>query len=197
MNAEAEQPVDFGPATAYLEQVIAERQIPGAVLRIEQHGSVLYEVALGLRHTAPELPMRTHTLFDIASLTKVVATLGTLLELFERGVVTPEQRLGEFLPVRADKQPLTLAQCLTHTSGLPAIIMLQHSVMECDEVALAYPPGTQVIYSDLGFLLLGRAIEVITGQPRDMVVGENLRAWDMPDTGYNPRDRERCAATEW
>ena len=128
--------MSFQPVDAYLHQVVADRLIPGAVIRVEQHGELRFETAVGLRHTRPALPMSTQTLFDIASLTKVVGTLGTLLSLFEAGAAAPEQRLGEFLPVRPDKQGLTIGQCLTHTAGLPAFAFLRESAAEVDELDL-------------------------------------------------------------
>lgn len=182
---------------AYLQQVIDEGQIPGAVLRIERAGGLLHETAIGQRHTTPPLPMTSDTLFDIASLTKVVGTLGTLLTLFEDGLIHPQTRLAELLPLPADKQVITLGHCLTHTSGLPPFRNLSTSVMEIADFELDAVPGTQVIYSDLGFLLLGRVIEVVTGQSLAETVEQRLRAWGLADTSFNPGDRGRCAATEW
>lgn len=184
-------------AVAYLQQVIDEGQIPGAVLRIEYAGELLYETAIGQRHTAPTLPMAPDTLFDIASLTKVVGTLGTLLTLFEDSRIGPQTRLAELLALPADKQGITLEHCLTHTSGLPPFRDLSASVMEIADFELDAVPGTQVIYSDLGFLLLGRVIEVVTGQSLADAVEERLRAWGLTDTSFNPVERQRCAATEW
>lgn len=187
----------FDDVARYLQSTIDQRHIPGAVLRIERAGSLLFETALGLRHTEPRLPMLRETLFDVASLTKVVATLGTLLTLFEEGTLNPDTRLGDLLPLRRDKQPITVRQCLAHTSGLPPFRDLHSSVMEIDTFDLDYEPGTRVVYSDLGFLLLGKAIEVVTGERLADAVQKRTAGWDMPDTGYNPSDTWRCAATEW
>ncbi|GAX91736.1 serine hydrolase domain-containing protein [Effusibacillus lacus] len=189
--------MDFRKVEDYLERVIREKLIPGAVLRIEQKGDLLYETSLGFRHTSPKKPMRTDTLFDIASLTKVTATVGVLLTLFERGIIAPEARLGDILPVGEDKQAITLQQCLTHTAGFQATIRLKKDIMEIADVPLAYPPGSKVIYSDLGFLLLGKVIEIATGKQLDKAVSELTGALGMNDTFYNPGDPERCAATEW
>ena len=182
---------------AYLQQVVDDGTIPGAVLRVEHHGEPVYEVALGRRHTDPERPMGVDTLFDVASLTKVVATTGTLLHLFEQGILTPANSLGDFLPLSAPKRSITLEQCLTHTSGLPALVFLRRSIAELDELQMEYEPGTRVLYSDAGFLALGWVIEVVTGRRLDEIVQEHTRRWDMPDTMYNPTDAPRCAATEW
>ena len=187
----------FDAATSYLQDTIDQRLIPGAVLRIEQNGELLLERALGLRHTVPKRLMRVDTLFDIASLTKIVATLGTLLTLFDQEILDPYQTLDEFLLVAPHLGGLSLAQCLTHTTGLPAIILLKHDISETFAVKLENAPGTRVVYSDIGFLLLGRVIETVMGKPLDVVVRERTTAWGMPDTGFNPTDRERCAATEW
>lgn len=181
----------------YLQSVIDDEQIPGAVLRVEHAGSLLFEFVLGRRHTAPPLPMQVDTLFDIASLTKVVGTLGTLLTLFEDGGISPQTRLADLIALPADKQTITLEHCLTHTSGLPPFRDLHASVMEIADFDLEAAPGTRVIYSDLGFLLLGRVIEVVTGLPLAGAVEQRLRNWGLNDTGFNPLIRERCAATEW
>lgn len=189
--------MDFRSIESYLTQAVQENMIPGAVLRIEQAGSLLYEQAIGLRHTAPERPMQTDTLFDLASLTKVTATLGVMLTLFEKGILTPDKTLGELLAVSEDKKQITLEQCLTHSAGFPSSIALQKDVMEINQLKLQYEPGSDVIYSDVGFLLLGKVIEKATGQTLDQAVSEHAAAWGMPDTTYNPADKERCAATEW
>ena len=189
--------VDFHNVVAYLQTAVDEGLIPGAVLRIERAGDLLYETAIGLRHTVPQLPMTSETLFDIASLTKVVGTLGTLLTLFECDLIAPDTTLGELLPMRADKQGITLRQCLAHTSGLPPFRDLRESVMEITDFELDYQPGTRVVYSDLGFLLLGRVIEVVTGTSLAQAVRERVTGWGMYDTTYNPPETWRCAATEW
>lgn len=181
----------------YLQQVVDEGTIPGAVLRVEHHGKLIYEVAIGQRHTDPPRPMQPDTLFDVASLTKVVATTGTLLQLFEEGTLSPANTLGDYLPLSAPKRSITLAQCLTHTSGLPAFAFLRHSITELDELTMEYEPGTRVLYSDAGFLALGWVIQEVTGRPLDEVVHEQTQRWNMPDTMYNPPDAIRCAATEW
>ena len=189
--------MEFDLARAYLESAVDQGLIPGAVLRVERDAQLVYQTAVGRRHTAPARPMLPDTLFDAASLTKVVGTLGTLLTLFDAGVIDPDRTLGEFLPLSADKQRLTIRQCLTHTAGFQAIIHLQRSSQEIDAVRLQYEPGTQVVYSDLAFILLGRLIEVVTGRPLDQAVGERMEAWGMRDTAYCPSDVDRCAATEW
>lgn len=182
---------------AYLQQVIDDGRLPGAVLRIERAGMLFFEAVVGRRHTAPSLPMCSDTLFDIASLTKVVGTLGTLLTLFEDGRLVPETRLAEVLPLPADKQRITIGHCLTHTSGLPPFRDLRASVLEIGDFELDAEPGTRVIYSDLGFLLLGPVIEAVTERPLAEAVAERLATWGLADTRFNPVDRERCAATEW
>jgi CubicO group peptidase (beta-lactamase class C family) len=182
---------------AYLQQVIDEGQIPGAVLRVERGDTLLHETVAGLRHTEPPRPMQADTLFDIASLTKIVGTLGTLLTLFEADHISPHTRLAELLPLPVDKQTITIEQCLAHTSGLPPFRDLSSSVMEIADFALDAAPGTQVIYSDLGFLLLGKVIEVVTGLQLAEAVQHRLRGWGLLDTSFSPADRVRCAATEW
>jgi CubicO group peptidase (beta-lactamase class C family) len=105
--------------------------------------------------------------------------------------------LGDILDVPDDKKRLPLRQCLSHTAGFPASVRLKQSIREINDVQLAYQPGSQVLYSDVGFLLLGGVIEAVTGLPLEQAVLTCTSAWGMDDTRYNPTDRDRCAATEW
>lgn len=187
----------FETAEMILEQAIADKQTPGAVLRIETSGQLLYEKAIGLRHTSPRLPMLPDTIFDVASLTKVTSTLGIVLTMFNQQMLKPDTCLGDILPVSDEQKTITIQQCLSHTGGFPASARLQHSINEVYTVPLAYSPGSQVIYSDLGFLLLGQVIEQITGTSLQNLIHKYTNQWGMPQTDFNPAHRESCAATEW
>lgn len=158
-------------------------------------------------HAATEptvVPMTAETLFDLASLTKVVAATPAILRLLEDGAFVLETSVQHILPTFSDPR-VTIRHLLTHTSGLPAWrpLYLDHTGWEAyTEAICATPlvrdPGTQVEYSDLGFILLGAIITKVTG----MSLPEYCRTavfkpLGMSHTTWLPTiDRERIAATE-
>src|SRR5574341_45080 len=105
---------------AVIEQAIRENRIPGAVLVVGHKGKILHRKAYGNRSLAPRRePMSVNTIFDCASLTKVVATTSAIMVLFEEGKVRLNDRVTEYLPGFAGgDSPITVRQLLTHFSGL-------------------------------------------------------------------------------
>lgn len=170
---------------------------PGAVLRITRVGEVLFECAVGFTSTVPSLgaPVTPSTVFDVASLTKPVVIGALAADLISKGRLALEQTLGTLLPLGPDKSELTIAQLLSHTSGLPAWRPFGEWLLrEHGEVFAGTPeaktevlqriawapleslPGTTCNYSDLGYILLGMAIEVIYNKPIDEVFYERVAA---------------------
>jgi len=149
------------------------------------------------------VPADAETLFDLASLTKVVATLPLVLLLHQRGQWSIDDPVARWLP-GAPSSPVTISQCLLHVAGLvphrpyhatcadPAEIRRAVTAELADAV-----PG-QVRYSDLGFMLLGWAVEECTGEPlQELADREVLGPLGMTSTGYRPRvPQRRIAATE-
>ncbi|HEY1920207.1 MAG TPA: serine hydrolase domain-containing protein [Streptosporangiaceae bacterium] len=156
----------------------------------------------------PRRPMHRDTLFDLASLTKVVGTLPVILQLAELGELALEDRVSVILPrFRGEgREVVTVRQLLAHTGGLPAEIkfwQLYPDVEEATEALftapLEAPPGRRVIYSDLGFMLLGRVAEAVTGRPLDACVAELVtEPLGMARTGFRPEGEAawEAAATE-
>ncbi|MBT9154867.1 MAG: Esterase EstB [Firmicutes bacterium] len=186
--------------------------IPGAVAAIVRRGQIIGPRAYGLAVRSLErVAMRPHTIFDVASLTKVMATLPAVLLLIERGLARLDDPLALFVPSfgRAGKDKVTLRHLLTHTSRLPAHVDLWHlglsrlEIIEhiCnlqleDQARL----GTDVIYSDLGFIMLGEFVHAVTGQSIADFARENIfEPLGMIDTDFLPPDdkRHRIAATEY
>ena len=178
-SAGASEPRDsrFAPAWTVLNEAIAAKAFPGCAFGVFAQGSTLIQHALGRftydnasRAIAPE------TVFDVASLTKVVATTAAAMLLYQRGLLDLDTPLGDLLPGfivgRSSAQHarlVTLRHLLAHSSGLPGYVPFfktVHSPAALFRALLELPiemePGTRAEYSDPGFILLGKALEVLT-----------------------------------
>jgi CubicO group peptidase (beta-lactamase class C family) len=192
----------FAAALEVLEQAIAARAFPGCAFGVQAGNDVVLQGALGrftYEETAPAVS--AETVYDVASLTKAVATTTTAMLLVQRGQLDLDMPLGELLPAftarRAATDPalaVTLRHLLAHNSGLPGYVELFRSattpealLRACCELPLEAAPGTRAEYSDPGFILLGKALETLTG--------EGLASWTrreifaplgMETTGFCP-----------
>ncbi len=143
------------------------------------------------------------TLYDMASCSKVIATTTAILLLMEQGKIKLHDTVQRFLP-RFKHEEITLYHLLTHTSGLPADVVGANSLKSKEELVdivydmdLIYETGTEIKYSDIGFILLGFIIEAVSGLSLDSFTKEYIfDVLEMEDTCYNPVDKERCAPTE-
>lgn len=197
-------PEEFGFSRAGLERAfrflqdeISAGSIPGAVVAIGRGRGIAALTALGWASLFPEKePMTTATVFDLASLTKVVATTPAALLLLERGAFRLDDPVQLFLPdfTGGNREAVRIRHLLTHTSGLPAFVHLfnrglsrQEIMASIHRLELTYPPGTDVVYSDLGFILLTEVIEKITGQRLDQFTRREVFApLGLEDTGFLP-----------
>ena len=151
-------------------------------------------------------PMRTDTIFDLASVSKLFTSIA-VVQLIEEGHVSLESPVAAYLPEFAahGKEAVTVRQLLTHTSGYASWLPLwsawpdQASRIEAVlEHPLADPAGSTYRYSDLNLITLGVLVERLRGEPLDAVVRRHITTpLGMDDTGYNPTDRSRTAATEY
>ena len=174
------QDEQFHRAIGLLRSGISQHAFPGASIAITRHGNLVAHKQLGHFTYDPLSPLvEPQTVYDLASVTKVVATTPACMLLHERGQLKLEQRLVELLPAFAGDDPrrrqVTLRMLLAHSSGLPAYVKLfqaAHNKEELVRQALAVPltadPGTRAEYSDIGFILLGEALERIMGEPLDV-----------------------------
>lgn len=193
---------------AAIRQAVADRQCPGAVLWLEREG-VDYHKAYGKRALVPaEEPMTEDTIFDAASLTKVVACTPAVMLLLERGRIRLDERAQAYIPefTGDGKEAITIRQLLTHTSGLRPDISTQPPWsgydtairMACAEKPLS-PPGTVFRYSDINFFLLGEVVRRVSGSTLDeWVAREVYQPLKMTDTGFLPGASKlpRIAPTE-
>ncbi|MEN2768666.1 serine hydrolase domain-containing protein [Ornithinibacillus xuwenensis] len=193
----------------FLQLEIALNHIPGAIVHVSHQGKVILEEVLGNRVVYPnQEPMKPDTVFDLASLSKVVATLPVMLKLLDDGEFRLDDRVSFFIPEFAanGKEAILIRHLLTHTSGLPAHKPYFMNNLRTEEVLTSiyneipeYQPGEKVVYSDLGFIVLYQVIEKITGQRFEEVVQREILApLEMHDTGFNPSfQKERFAVTEY
>ncbi|OKH75207.1 serine hydrolase domain-containing protein [Mycolicibacterium goodii] len=204
---------DFSAVTRLVDDDVGAGRLPGAVVQIGHAGTIVFREAFGSRKLdgepgldgapAPAEPMTEDTLFDLASLTKSIATTTAVLQLYEQGEIRLDEPVQTYLP---DFNPtddprrarVTLRMLLTHTSGIAGDLSLDGpwGLTEADKAegikrALAawvvFEPGAMFHYSDIGFIILGALVEKITGEPVDRYVREHVFApLGMSDTYYLP-----------
>jgi CubicO group peptidase (beta-lactamase class C family) len=188
---------------------VRDGRVPGAVAAVGRGPETLASWAAGQADATPGTarPMTSGTLFDLASLTKVVATTTAVLALAGGRQLGLDDPAARYLPAFAALHhgPVTIRHLLAHTSGLPDTRKFYQWCSGREELLrdllatpLEAPPGTRVTYSDLGFLALGEIVAAVAGEPLDAAV-RNLvtRPLRMPSTGYNPAAAPgRFAATE-
>ncbi|MCC2958334.1 beta-lactamase family protein [Massilia sp. IC2-477] len=186
-----------------IEDNIAARRLPGAVFHLER-GGVVYEKGYG-RFTYDEgaTAVTPATVFDAASLSKVLSTAPAVLLLAEEGKLDLEAPLARYLPECANggKEAITVRQLLTHSSGLPAGLPAKPAWqgkeaalgLACSQ-ALTHAPGSFFRYSDVNYILLGLLVEKVSGMPQERFAHERIFApLGMRDTGYLPLARMAAA----
>lgn len=199
-----------------LNHQVDEDMIPGAVIQIKQGNKILYRKAYGFAQkydyqqqllARPEKMSLRH-LFDLASLTKVIATTSAIMILVDRGVIKLDNPINEYLPGfdSMDKKTITVRHLLTHTSGLTEWYPMyyradnkQKTYKLIESLPLKYPVGAERHYSDLGFVLLGQIVEEVTRLPFEVFLQKALFGpLHMNKTGFNPlknKKNKKIAAT--
>ena len=158
---------------AAVQEAIAQNKMPGAVVLVGHNGQVVYRKAYGNRALAPRIePMTVDTIFDCASLTKVVATTTAMMQLLEQGKYRLNDKVTDYIPeFQSGKSDVTIRNLLTHFSGLQPDVLLKPEWRGYDTgMKLAYtfrpggPPSTRFVYSDINFLILGELVHKFSGQ---------------------------------
>lgn len=191
-------------------------RIPGAVILIKKNNRILYRNAFGYaykydyNHRLLDSPekMTVRHLFDIASLTKVIGTTTSVMLLVDRGLLKIEDPVFRYIKAfdTPEKRTITIRNLLTHTAGLYEWYPLyyrasdkQESYNLIGELPLMFPVGEQRRYSDLGFVLLGEIVEIISGQNLEQFMKQNIfLPLGMKNTIYNPLttdDHKKIAAS--
>ena len=200
-----------------LSALVASGATPGAVVVAGTRDSVLVESAVGrLSYAADADPVTPGTIYDLASLTKVIVTTPLVMRLHEAGRLDLEAPVRRYVPEFAGgaKDHVTIADLLAHCGGLlwwtdlhrqaranavPAEEVARFYLRRICELPLDYEPRTDTVYSDLGFILLGTVLERTTGMPLDRLAAKDVFApLGMRDIHYNPPAtlRSRIAPTE-
>ncbi len=211
------QGVTVQPTTAFtgsadldaaMADAIRHDEIPGAVLIVGHQGQIVHRKAYGSRALVPRKePMTLDTIFDAASLTKVVATTPALLKLFEQGRVRLNDPVTRYLPqFQGGKSGITVRNLLTHFSGLPPDLELEPAWSGYNtgiRRALAVPPvaplGARFLYSDINFILLGEIVHQVSGVMLPQFAAENIfQPLGMRESIFQPLAalRQRIAPTE-
>lgn len=194
----------FARAFAIIRQGIAERAFPGAALAIAYHGALVAEQGFGrFIYDEKSQEVQPDTVFDLASLTKVVATTAAAMLLYERGELLLDEPVAQSMPEfmtlapkhqQAKREAVTIRMLLAHSSGLPAYEKLfefaatrQDLINAALTTRLTAPPGARVRYSDIGFILLGELLARKAGLAIDSFAAREIFApLGMTRTCFNP-----------
>lgn len=182
----------FNDVTAVLRKAVEDGVFPGAVLIVGSGGQIVHREAVGFKSLASAknpspLPMTVETVFDLGSLTEIFVTTTILMKLVEANQIRLDDRISRYVQPFGvfGKSPITLSQVLSHRSGLPASLPFYEDLLrenagarmgiltskgardfvynQINRCELKYDPGTKQIYSEVGFILLGHLVEVLTG----------------------------------
>ncbi len=201
------------PAAEGLERIdgavregIEHGDCPGAVVLVLHDGRVVWRKAYGLRARKPaEVPMTVDTVFDMASVTKPVATATSIMLLIEQGKLRVTDRVADHLPAfgQKGKDKITVEHLLLHTSGLiadnPESDYRDGRDKALERLYALEPkaaPGERFVYSDLGYIVLGELVAKVSGTPLDEFAKKNIfEPLGMNDTGFRPHGKlkERAA----
>ncbi len=192
--------------SAALQRAVTESSSPGGVVYVGRGAETLFHGAVGQRCVKPErLSAEKDTIYDLASLTKVVATGVAAMLLVEAGELDLDKPLSAVLPMPEFRR-FTIRHLITHTSGFPAghpfvqdCTTIDEVVRHCVSIEPTWKPGTGRRYSDIDFLLLGRVVEVVAGDRLDAFCRKRIfEPLGMTRTAFTPPKSwaADCAATE-
>ena len=198
------QDEQFQRAFDVLRSGIDQRAFPGAAVAIAHQGKLIAHKGLGhFTYDAASPAVTADTIYDLASVTKVIATTTACMILYDRGLFKLDQPLVDLLPEFAENSPeqndprrrqVTLRMLLAHSSGLPAYVKLFQTAHNKDallkqalQVPLTADPDSRAEYSDIGFILLGEALQKLTGEPLDQFCQREIFAkLNLAHTRFNP-----------
>ncbi|WP_394837270.1 DUF1343 domain-containing protein [Pendulispora rubella] len=192
-----------------VDLALMEGRFPGCVVVVGRRDKVLFRHAYGFRAYAPEPEeMTLDTVFDLASLTKPMATASSIMVLVDRGLVRLDEPAARYVPEfgRAGKGAITVRQLLTHVSGLPVETPLRDfelgravAMERIYDLVPRTPPGQTFVYSDVGFLVLEEVVKRVSGEELSTFAAKNVfRPLGMSQTTFRPEPalRPRAVVTE-
>ena len=193
---------------AVLARAYADSAFPGAYAVVGTHAGILAEDSVGHLDWGPSAVPDEHSLWDLASLTKVTGMTTAIMQLYEQGKVDLDAPLQRYIPEwqGPHKELVTIRELITHTSGLPADRPYDRMTHDPDSIAklmFATPldtlPGVRMVYSDIGAYMLGRLVERLSGEPLDQYLQNHVFGpLKMTETMYRPPAslKPRIAPTE-
>jgi uncharacterized protein YbbC (DUF1343 family)/CubicO group peptidase (beta-lactamase class C family) len=195
-----------------VNNAIREKKTPGAVVIVGHRGQVVYRKAFGNRALVPKpLATTVDTVYDVASLTKVIATTTAAMQLFEQGKIRLDDPVAAYWPEFGanGKDKITVRELMTHFSGLAPDLGLKtdwsgygHAMQMIIAEAPIAPPGTRFIYSDINFETLGELVRRLSGEPLEEYCAKHIfEPLGMANTAFKPLSsgtqfRERIAPTQ-
>ncbi len=198
----------LAPISEMVKKAVQAGKIPGAVILVGHQGRIVYRQAFGFRALKPKkLPMTMDTIFDLASLTKVIATATAVAQLTEIGKLDLEDPVAKYWPdFKANgKEEITVRELLAHYSGLRSALDLKSgssgydtAMRMVEEEVPVFPHGTSFIYSDINFITLAELVSRISGESFDLYCAEHIfKPLGMADTCFRPSSdlRSRIAPT--
>ena len=209
-------PTRLSRLDAVIAEAIQAKQLPGVVVLVGRDDRVLFQKAYGDRAIVPARePMTLDTIFDLASLTKPVATTTAVMILVEEGRIRLSDRVAQFIPEfgKYGKDRITVRDLLTHMSGLRPDVDVsdtwtgaETAIRLATEETPTAPPGRRFVYSDINFFLLAEVVARVSGQPFDRFVTQRIfQPLGMRDTMFNPSSSltpriaptQSCTAYGW
>jgi len=191
--------MDFHAVENAFQDAVAQGVFPGAVVLVSKEGEIVFEKAFGSRSLIPEkTPLKPNAIFDLASLTKPLATTIAFMLLVRERKMRLDDQVTRFIPTFGvfGKSPTTFRQLLNHSSGLPAWKPFYEEIVKMEKAGrinfvasraakafvfeqihrekLLSPPGAQCLYSDLGFMILGESVEAVSGAMLDRFCQERI-----------------------
>src|SRR5262245_16680357 len=214
--AAAQEPSRFAALAPLVEAAIARPELPAAAVVVGKGDAIVYHAAFGDRALQPSSERMTEdTVFDIASLTKVVATTTSVMQLVEQGKIRLNDRVVQVIPEfsKEDKSAITVRHLLTHTSGLAPDLPLEvefsgtpEAIRRANDLPTTAPPGEKFIYSDINFFLLGDIVRRVSGERLDEYAKRHVfeplgmtESRFLPPASLRPRiaPTERCRPISW
>ncbi|MFC0015463.1 MULTISPECIES: serine hydrolase [Allobacillus] len=189
----------------YLDQCIENRKIPGYALAVVDSDQTILEAYNGVNGEQDHTPINIHTVFDLASLTKVTATLPVILKLIEQEKIQLDDSINNYFSFHFSRE-ISVKELLQHSSGLQAFYPFHHMsnfskdaiIQKIIELESRTETSNEITYSDLNFILLGLLAENITGKPLDVLADKIIfEPLEMNHTCFNPSLNLSFAATEW
>ena len=210
LRLEGQQTSDFAPIDRIVTEAIAARKFPGAVVIVGHDGRIVFHKAYGNRSLVPQPEAMTEsTVFDVASLTKVLATAPAVMQLYQQGRFRLNDPVAKYLPEFAvnGKADITIRQLLTHYSGLPPDVSLvdpwvgkEEGLRRAFASTPVTAPGVQFRYSDINFIVLGALVEKLSGLTLDQYEAKYIaQPLGLKSTRFLPPEswRSRIAPTQY